>query len=155
MSKKDNESFVRWQSLTIEELGKQINLLLTFSVAVLGYELNMLTYKDFDLGFDGGFFSTHYLLSILSMLFSAGAGLFASFNRLTDFRLTTRLVKLRRKGNDKSKIVELRGKLKRIGKRTWKIFAFQISSFSIGIVIFSSFLLFKNFDMLFHTFCPK
>lgn len=88
----DNQSFVRWQQLTIDERGKSINLFLGMLFATLGFVISKLTDSDFSFSNDtskwlilsGTSFNTlSIFLFILTIL-----------NRLKDFRITTRLAKI-------------------------------------------------------------
>ena len=45
--KENNDSFIRWQGRTIEELGKAINLLLSLCLVTIGFIFSKLIDKDF------------------------------------------------------------------------------------------------------------
>ncbi len=46
-SSKDDEKFIRWQGITIAQLSYSINLILTFSVAAIGFGVSLLLNDDF------------------------------------------------------------------------------------------------------------
>src|SRR6266436_12053 len=87
-------SFVRWQAITIAQLGFTSNLMLTLAVATLGFSLTLV--KDDDI-------TTccwpKYLLvlSILGLLISLAFGIWCALNRLASFRETAQIARGREK----------------------------------------------------------
>lgn len=145
----DGERFVRWQSITITQLGYAVNLVLTFSTASLGFALTLVMRGDFIASFGSGCLA---FLSCLSFIFSLGLGLWCVVNRLCDFRKTMRIARCRQKarftfpGRLESKIKSLERETRKLGKCTWRLFCFQIGAFVAGI-----FLLFVAFVIVYHA----
>jgi hypothetical protein len=130
-------SFIRWQAITIEQLGYAVGLFLTFSTAALGFVLNLIGRPD-------------YLADSWTRIciVCAGVGLFASLvlgglcvvNRLQDFRQTQSIARdreiLTAEGLTRDQ-VQQRLKKRRdytvmLGKRTWSLFWWQIGMFAAG-----------------------
>ncbi len=124
------ERFAKWRLITIEELGKIINLILGISTATLGFQINLLTSsKNLNL------YTFNFKISGFFIFVSIVLGLITSFNRLVDFRLTAKLLKKRIDKDDKIEIYQLKEKLSMIGERTWKLFAAQTATFLVGLTI--------------------
>lgn len=145
--------FAKWQLLTIEELGKTISLFLGITIAVVGFQVSMVTSSKE--GYDFGCNKFSYILSLIVLLASIASGLMASINRLVDFRLTTMLInkkiarefdskikdsKIKIRGEAKIEIEELKKRIRRLGRNTWSLFIFQLSLFSLGLIIFMSYI---------------
>jgi hypothetical protein len=133
------ESFVRWQSITITQLGYALNLTLGFAAASLGFLLTLLKDREFTPSNCGKW---AFVVSLLSHLLSMGLGVWCVLNRLADFRETTQIAgdraELKRKGKSDTEIdSELkprRDEVKRKGKCTWLLFKAQIVTFVIGLL---------------------
>lgn len=76
----DKDSFVRWQATTLKQLGFATNLILTFSVAVLGYEVVLLL--NGSLGVSSFLPKFGFLLSLATIVVSIGLGIWLTINRL-------------------------------------------------------------------------
>src|SRR5437879_3380280 len=88
-------SFVRWQSITINQLTYAVNLILTFSVATLGFQATLLLGDQFKpVSWQKCIFS----LSLVLLLSSIGLGIWCVINRLRDFRATMKTARLREDG---------------------------------------------------------
>jgi hypothetical protein len=125
-------SFSRWQARTIEQLGYAINLILTLSVAALGYELALLLDEKVPR------LDKHnclLVLSISSFTLSIGAGIWCVINRLRDFRATAQTARRREQGASELELQPLRSLTDSLGKRTWLLFWWQIGAFGIGILL--------------------
>jgi hypothetical protein len=138
-STKHKESFVRWQSVTVAELGYVINLVLTFAVAALGFSFALLKDKDFlPLHSAKCFFTLALILLLVSVLL----GIACAANRLWDFRKTTAIARDREQWTrDGQMIDQIDSMLKdrredttRLGKRTWRLFGWQIVTFAGGVL---------------------
>ena len=121
-----DESFQRWQKITIDQLGYALNLILTFTVAALGYWFVLLR--------DTGFVPTStakcmMLLALIALGLSAISGLFCIVNRLWDFRGTAQ-----RARGESSTNVPGKAYLDQLGKITWYLFYSQVVTFALGIV---------------------
>lgn len=133
--KENNDSFIRWQGRTIEELGKAINLLLSLCLVTIGFIFSKLIDKDFQ--FHNCNSKLLVIIGSFILLLSIVITLFLIYNRLFSFRLTTKIARLREK-NDLSNINIIREEVKKRDKWTWALFSFCISTFLLGeaIVIF-------------------
>ena|SRR2546423_6572369 len=132
------ESFTRWQSTTIQELGYSTNLILALSTASLGFA--------FALARDGDF-QTHCwaktLSSVSLLLFplSICLGIAVALNRLYDFRKTTHIARDREDwlsegvSDIDSRLSERRAQVRRLGERTWLLFYGQVAAFSVAVLL--------------------
>jgi hypothetical protein len=124
-----NSSFVRWQGRSIQALGKVISLLLTLSLATIGFIISKVLEQHFSFAslsakrfvVTGGF-----TLSVAVIFF-----LFITYNRLLAFKLTTQIARKREK-NDLTNIEQLRASVKKLDRRTWAFLKFAISLFAFG-----------------------
>jgi hypothetical protein len=145
----DGERFVRWQSITITQLGYAVNLILTFSTASLGFALTLVMHGDFAASCWGKCLS---FLSCLALVVSLGLGLWCVVNRLCDFRKTMRIIRCKEKARHtysprlETKIGQLERETNKLGRRTWRLFWFQIGTFIGGVV-----LLFLAFLIAYHA----
>jgi hypothetical protein len=128
------ERFIRWQAVTVAQLSYSINLILTFTVAALGFGASLLLKEPFQ---PGSWPLRLLLLSLLLLLAAGGLGVWCTINRLRDFRATTKITRLRTKeGHDAdAELNILRALTNKLGGRTWGIFWWQIGVFSAGIIL--------------------
>lgn len=135
-------SFVRWQAVTIGQLTYAINLVLTFSVATLGFQVTMLGDKNFALvSWQKCVFGSSLLLLALAVAF----GVAVVINRLRAFRATMRAARAREKRerasvtSEKQELAavveEHRTLYRKLDKRTWWLFWWQIGTFGGGITL--------------------
>src|SRR5271165_5266279 len=121
--------FVRWQSITITQLGYTINVVLSLSTASLGFAFVSVRQSDFELGkaklpFD---------MSLFLLFASIVCGIWCSVNRLCDFRITARIARRSEQlFREPEKLKTLRQKAKRLGRWTWRFFCWQIGLFIGG-----------------------
>lgn len=128
----NNESFIRWQGRSLEELGKAINLLLSLSLATSGFLIVKLLDSDFKCELNtlqtilliGGLVLTSITILVL---------LFLIYNRLLSFRRTTQIARKREKG-ERDEIEALRKEVKEIDSHTWKLFKWSIIFFFISLL---------------------
>lgn len=127
------ESFIRWQAVTIAQLSYSINLILTFTVAALGFGASLLLKEQFQ---PDSRPLNLLLLSLALLVIAGGLGVWCTITRLRDFRATTKITRLRTKeGHDAdADLTNLRALTSRLGSRTWGIFWWQIGVFSAGIL---------------------
>lgn len=130
-------SFVRWQAITIAQLGYAIGLILSLTTAAIGFAFGLIKDGAFrpgpceKVGFSGG-------LLLLSVSFALG--LMCVVNRLCDFRATAALVRDREKserdGLDQAIIDSMlkprRDQNRALGNRTWSLFWAQTITFGLG-----------------------
>jgi len=128
----EHEKFVRWQGICIAQLSYSINLILTFTVAAIGFEVTLLLSKDFS---PTSWQSCLFSISIISLLASGALGIWCTVNRLRDFRATAKIANLKRKNKEEDKIRVLQTLTNRLGKKTWGIFWFQVGAFAAGILL--------------------
>lgn len=128
---KKNESFIRWQAITIGQLSYAINLILGFSVAGLGFGVSLLLKDTFN---PISWQKPTFALSLILLLASFALGVWCTINRLRDFRATMRIARKRDKEGCETEVQELRLLSSNLGKKTWGIFYWQIGTFSAGIL---------------------
>jgi hypothetical protein len=121
--------FVRWQSITLAQLGYTLNVILGLATASLGFAFVSLKQSDFELGKARCPFNA----SLLLLFGSIACGIWCSVNRLCDFRQTARIARREQQlfREDKELKTE-RQEVKRLGQRTWTIFWWQIGLFAAG-----------------------
>lgn len=125
-------SFHRWQSLTIAQLTHTVNLIFGLSVAALAFQVTTLISDRFNpVSWQKCVFST----SLIALLFSAALGIWCVVNRLRDFRVTTKIARVREQNADNSQLDSDRALSEKLGKRTWRIFWWQIGTFGVGILL--------------------
>ena len=127
-----DEKFIRWQGITITQLSYSINLILTFSVAGLGFCVSLLLTESFKPTTCQAY---AYFSSLFLLLVSGAFGIWCTINRLRDFRATAKICNLKRKDENNSELQGLRDLTNKLGKKTWGIFWWQIGTFSAGILI--------------------
>jgi hypothetical protein len=126
-----NGSFLRWQTISINQLGFTSNLIFTVNLAILGFLVSNTMDINFILKCEGkAFFTFGLIILILSFL----TGIIINLTRISDFRLTARAARLREKDESDSRLEKLRQTTKFLGKLTWIIFIVQLSSFGLGLI---------------------
>ncbi len=131
-------SFVRWQSIALTQLGYAVGLILTFATASLGFGLTLIKDEHYAPGCWGKAFM---LLALFSLTVSVGMGLWCVVNRLCDFRKTRSIARDRedwgrRFGEVETdrRLQERRTETKRLGRKTWLLFWWQLGTFEFGIL---------------------
>lgn len=120
-------SFIRWQGITIKHMSYSINLVIVLSVGSLGYSVSILP----GVAFEQICFSKCFLaFGMVSLILSIGAGLWATLNRLKDFRITAQIAR----GKEPSARERLRDLTTELGDRTWLLFRSQVALFCFGFV---------------------
>lgn len=125
----NNNSFVRWQGRSLEELGKTINLLLTISLATIGFVLNIILNKDFY--FQNCYSKMAITLGTFVVLTSIILLLVISKNRLLSFKLTTSIARKREK-KKMDGIEKLRERVSKKDENIWSLFNTSVWFFGIG-----------------------
>jgi hypothetical protein len=135
-------SFVRWQAITIAQLGFVSNLILTLAVAALGFALTLV--KDNDVIASSCWARCVLVFSIIGLAISLALGIWCALNRLADFRMTAQIARGREtlptmtseQGNagKEEELAERREEVKKLGNRTWTLFYWQVSTFAAGIL---------------------
>lgn len=139
-ARSNNNSFIRWQGRSIEELGKAINLLLGLSLTTAGFVISKLLDPQFQNAIN--ICQTKLLILGISIsLVTILLLLFLMYNRLLSFRKTTEIARKREKGI-LGNLGFLRGQVKSIDKCTWKLLVASIISFiSSELTIILGFIL--------------
>lgn len=125
----NNGSFIRWQKITIEQLTYSINLILGLSVAILGFQIDIL-FNDYPIfqKIQKCLYGTSAVVITMSVLF----GLWCVCNRLLDFRETMHIARDKEQG---MLLAKTRALIKKHGRKTWCLFWLQIIAFGIGILL--------------------
>ena len=102
------DAYARWQGIRITHLGTCINLFLTYAVAALGFSLHLLNEPRFPSanGPAAILLIAAVILGLLSTIFGAGC----CVNRLWDFRLTARIVRIRKRRKETTLLTRCDGK---------------------------------------------
>jgi len=135
-------SFVRWQAISIAQLGFTNNLIITLAAATLGFSLTFL--KDNDV-VASCWAKCLLVLSIFGLLVSLAIGLWCALNRLLDFRQTAQNARLRerlgaitseQKKVDSQKTLDIgRDKARALGRKTWALLYWQLGTFSFSVAM--------------------
>lgn len=125
-------SFIRWQSITIAQLTYAVNLVLGFSVAALAFQVTTLLNEKFN---PVSWQKCAFSLSLLTLLVSAGLGIWCVINRLRDFRATTKVARMREQEKSETEMEPHRVLYRKLGKKTWWLFWWQIGTFGVGILL--------------------
>lgn len=123
----DKERYNRWQGLRIAQLGTCLSLFLTFSVATLGFSINLLNQAVWATSPCGAKLSL--LWSLVFGVLSCVLGSSAYLTRLCDFRLTARVVRHSADPN----VNQWRTAYKRLGQWTWRLFIGQLIFFAVQV----------------------
>jgi hypothetical protein len=124
-------NFVRWQTITINQLTYTINLVLSFSIASLGFQMTLLLGEKFTpTGWQKCVFDLSLLLIVVSVVF----GITVVINRLRAFRATMRAARARE--NETEATIENHRQLyRKLDGRTWWLFWWQIGTFAGGVAL--------------------
>ncbi len=122
-------SFVRWQSVTLTQLGNSLNVILTLSTASLGFAFASVNRGSFELGEA----RVPFTASLVLLLGSIVCGILCSLNRLCDFRKTAQIARRREKlFREDYELQKERQKAEELGQRTWRLFCWQVGLFAVG-----------------------
>jgi hypothetical protein len=126
-------SFVRWQSITLTQLGYAVNLFLGFAGASLGFALALIKESS-------GWGLCLLFQSCFLFFVSLVAGTSCVVNRLLDFSKTARIARITEKWQGRTMPIckyhyreALRLEAKRHGKLTWRLLCWQISFLGGGL----------------------
>jgi hypothetical protein len=128
MSTNRNESFVRWQGRSIEQLGFVNNLLIGLATGLLAFE-TQLAFDD-----KASLIAAEKYIAIASIILvflSLAFGCFVSLNRLRSFHFTAKIARKREIGKREG-IEKLRADVQDLDKDTWKFLKYQTISFALG-----------------------
>ena len=127
-----NEVYNRREAFRIAQLSVCLSLFLTFSVATLGFSINLLAQPVFSIV--GCMAKSSFGLSLLFGLLSILFGAWACVNRVKDFRLTASIARARSKDGAVGKVTLMQDKAKSLGQWTWRLFCFQLSAFGFQVL---------------------
>ena len=131
LSEDENEPYNRWQGFRITQLSLCISLFLTYSVATLGFSINLLVQKfDITNCFAKVSFSASVVFGLISVLCGSGACL----TRLWDFRKTAAVVRHRADAARTADVERWREEYRRFGRRTWDLFYWQLGMFGAQVL---------------------
>jgi hypothetical protein len=129
------ERFVRWQDYRITQLGTCNQLLLTFTVATLGFAVAQSQQNIVALSNYWG--RACYCLSIICGAVSFICGILTSIMRLQNFRKTAKMTRLKitappkRSESDWAEISKLKRQTERLDVWTWRLLYGQMATFAI------------------------
>ena len=126
------EKFIRWQGRAITQLSYAINIIMTFSVASVGFGASLLINQNFNPTSCQAYV---FFASLFLLLTSIAFGVWCTINRLRDFRATKEITNIKRKDENSQELPRLRDFANKLGNRTWGIFWWQIGTFTAGIII--------------------
>ena len=133
MTKDDPKgSFIRWQAITIAQLTYSVNLILSFSVAALAFQVSILLNERF---IPEALQKCMFSISLILLIVATGLGIWCVINRLRDFRATMKVARMREEGKSDEEMQPYRMLYKRLGKRTWLLFWWQIGAFGVGVLL--------------------
>lgn len=124
-------SFVRWQSITIAQLGYAINLILGFSVATFGFQITLLLDNKFN---PISYQKFVFFISVILIFASLSFGIWAIINRLLDFRATKNAARKKEEKAPEKEIESYRIRYRKLGPRTWRLFWLQVGTFGAGVL---------------------
>jgi hypothetical protein len=126
-----NVSFIRWQATTIAQLTYTTNLVLTFSVALLGFQVSLIVGNSFrPLSWEKYTFGA----SVLVAFFAIVLGMWLAVNRLCSFRQTSAAARERERG--KTDVARKhRENYGTLDARTWPLFWGQLATFTVGVAL--------------------
>lgn len=122
-------SYIRWQDRRIEEFGKAINLLLSLSLAAIGFVIAKILDEDFE--FSNYFNLSIILIGISILLISVISLLCLIYNRLNSIRTTAKIAR-KRETRQLEGINILRNRVNMRDKCTWILWKLSIFCFILG-----------------------
>jgi hypothetical protein len=129
----ENDRFPRWQKIAIDHLSYTVNLILTLTIATLGYWFLLLKDRDF---IPASSSKCTMLLSLIALSFSAICGFACIINRMWDFRGTAK-----RAHGDAHTDSSTKEYLDGLGRITWMMFYCQLFVFVLGVALLAVSLL--------------
>ncbi len=130
MDKRNNESFVRWQGRSIEQLGFLNNLLMGLSIGLLIFQINLAFSREVALSKAE---ELVFIASLVFCLFSLTFGIYLAWNRLFSFGQTAQIAR-KRETVKRNGIDKLRAHVKQLDIRTWELLKAQMITFGLHII---------------------
>lgn len=131
----DKECLIRWREITRTQLGYTINLILSFSVATIGFQVTLLVNPSVSWVY---WSKCLFSVSIILLLLAIIAGISTVFCRLKSFRQTAIIVRDHGKNNQEQKVEDLRKQNECLDRNTWRFFYCQMAFFGVGILLCAS-----------------
>ena len=128
---KDKDAGVRWRKIAIDQLGYALNLVLTFTIAALGYCFVLLKDKDFTPGSSA---KCALIVSLSLLALSALCGLACVIVRLWDFRGTARRATNHPQAPTKEAV-------RMLDRATLWLFHVHLVAFALGVIALATTLL--------------
>lgn len=127
--KTKDDALVRWQTATAAQLTGATNLVFTTTIAALGFQVAQIQAASIKVA---SWWSLSGPIAAVFYLLSAGVGLGLVLNRLSAFRATARVVRMRM--NSDPDLPDARKRVSRRDKWTWRFLWAQIVLFGFGII---------------------
>ena len=127
----NNESFIRWQERSIQQLGFVNNLLIGLSTAIFIFQIKVSF--DQTISLPNTIFCL-FFISIIFIFLSITFGCITAWIRLKDFHLTSKIARKREK-NKRDSINTLRERSKSLGSATWTLLTIQAIFFIFGQIL--------------------
>ena len=128
--RKHHDARVRWQETSMKQFTYVNYLVLTLSLAALGFTISLLFEDNVSKVIP---FVYNHRASLLIFALSIVVGIICSIARLYDFRWTAKIARLKNKNGSRDDIEALRCRTKLLGERSWRFLWLQISLFLFGL----------------------
>lgn len=147
----DDRASVRWRDRQMNQLSYVNKILIILTIPMLGIQIQF----GFNKIVQSSSYKIVFIASMLLFFISIIVGIYCAWNRLKDFRITSKITRNKEKIEGKTKVtyseeqiksfkeenIELRKKSKRLGKRTWKLLTTQALLFGVGAILLFGFAL--------------
>lgn len=131
----DKERLIRWREITRTQLGYAINLILSFSVATIGFQVTLLVNANVTWDY---WSKCLFSISIIMLLLAIISGISTVICRLKSFRQTAIIVRDDGKKCQEQAVGDLRKQTECLDKYTWRFFYCQMIFFGVGILLCAS-----------------
>ena len=125
-----SKSYLKWQDIRITQLGYANNLIIALAIALLGFTIKFIQTEDLILS---NFQKVLFWIICALIIISIGLGIFVVLNSLEDFKLTAQIAR-KRETNERDGIENDRLDSKKLGKKTWNCFIWQIVTFLVSFL---------------------
>jgi hypothetical protein len=139
-----DEARIRWDEIRRAQLGGAIAIVFGFTSASLAFCVSLL--KEDSVTF-GGARTVFFLIAVGFFTVSLLGGVTVTVTRLQDARLTANIVGKRNDPAANAEVESLRCCARCLSRWTWRLFYFQLGTFSVGASFF--------FIALWHIFYSK
>jgi hypothetical protein len=132
MSGNKKEPFIRWQGRSLDYLSYAINLILTLSIAGIGFEAKLLSEESFS---PSGVAKSAFMSSLAFFILAGAVGFACIINRVKDFKDTAAIARKKSKDEYDPELEELRDLVGILGKKTRCYFNWQSVLFCIAVML--------------------